>query len=98
MSDLERRLEAWRRAASASGLDADGLDELESHLRDEVRQQTQAGHAEDRAFELAVERLGAPQTLAAEFARAGVPRAGLWLPLPVTAGVLGVLALLLAGV
>jgi hypothetical protein len=97
MSEWERRLEAWRQAARQSGLDADALDELESHLRDEMQQQVRAGHPELRAFELAVERLGAPQALAAEFARAGAAPA-LWLPLALTAGVLAVLSVLVAGV
>jgi len=96
MADLERLIEAWRRSLAAFGVGPDELAELESHLRDDVDRLRREGISDERALEQATARLGPPQALAAEFARTAAPAR--WLPLPVTAGALGVLALLLAGV
>ena len=70
MPDIERRLADWRRAlAETAGCSDDVLDELESHLRDEVERLVQTGEPEERALDLALSRLGPPQALGAEFAK-----------------------------
>jgi hypothetical protein len=46
------------------------LDELESHLRQDVEQQMQSGVDAPRAFEIAVARLGRADALKKEFAKA----------------------------
>lgn len=54
----------------AAGLHkGEALDELESHLREDIQQQIQAGLTTQRAFESAVERIGGPQVLKGEFAK-----------------------------
>jgi hypothetical protein len=78
MANLEERIAHWRRAcAEAMGGSAETLEELEGHLREEVGRRIASGAAMDDAFNAAVERLGQPAALAAEFAR-GTPAP--WLP------------------
>ena len=78
MEDIERQIERWRRGlpASLAGC-ADVIDELEGHLRDELARLVAGGVPADEAWAKAVERLGTPDALAAEFAK--VPPAR-WLP------------------
>jgi hypothetical protein len=71
------------------------LDELESHLREDMERQIRAGRQEESAFAAAVERIGRSDLLKAEFAKvAGTKRAGLgkvlgaaccWIALPLSA-------------
>ena len=52
----------------AAGIDSrERLDELESHLREEIEQQTKSGMGEREAFNLAVLKIGQPSVLDAEF-------------------------------
>jgi len=66
------------------------IDELESHLRDEVERLTRGGLPLDQAWPQAVARLGGPEQLAAEFAK--VPPAAAWLPGRLAVGALALLA------
>src|SRR5689334_12711095 len=79
--DLERQIQSWRQTI-ATQLGGDGppevVDELESHLRDDVEQLVGAGRPPARAWAIALARLGEPQKLAAEFRKSARPRA--WLP------------------
>jgi hypothetical protein len=50
------------------------LNELESHLRDEIDQQTRAGLPPQQAFETAIERMGRGQALKREFEKMGVTK------------------------
>src|SRR5688500_10097813 len=66
MVDLERRIAQWRQTmASSLGERADVLDELETHLREEVERRVLAGEAPITAFEAAAQRLGNAPALAA---------------------------------
>jgi hypothetical protein len=70
MFNLEQGIADWRRKFKAEGLKISVvLDELESHLRDEVDALLQTGINEQQAFEAAVARIGDVQTLKGEFAR-----------------------------
>jgi hypothetical protein len=51
------------------------LDELESHLREEVEQQMRAGTSVERAFEVAVKKIGASSALKNEFRKSTVAAA-----------------------
>ena len=94
MPELEQLIAQWRRGLlETTGCSAEVLDELESHLRDEIQQLIATGHAPEQALTLAAARLGNPRTLAAEFAKAVKPG---WLParlVMIAAIVLGVLFL-----
>src|SRR5512135_1001318 len=73
MFDLETTIAEWRRQMIAAGLrNPEALDELESHLRDDVEQQVFSGINEARAFELAVRRIGEAVELKREFVRGTV--------------------------
>ena len=82
MPELEQLIAQWRRGlAGTAGYSEEVLDELESHLREEVQQLVRAGHSEEQALTLAASRLGTPQRLAAEFAKNAGPVS--WLPVRV---------------
>jgi hypothetical protein len=66
---LDEAIATWRRESAAQGVKArDVLDELESHLREDVAAQIKAGTCEAEAFQIAVERIGQGAALAREFA------------------------------
>jgi len=49
------------------------LEELESHLREDIERQVQAGLSMQQAFEIAVEKIGQAPELKIEFKKAGTP-------------------------
>ncbi len=64
---------------TAAGIKSAGtLEELESHLREEVERQVQSGATGEQAFAVAAQRFGQPATLQREFAKAGVSRGARW--------------------
>ena len=76
MRDLDQLIAAWRHELSAGGIKSpQALDELESHLREDVQRQVKAGATTEQAFASAVRRLGPVDALNAEFRKAS----GKWL-------------------
>jgi hypothetical protein len=72
MRDLDQAIAEWRRELSAGGIKSpQALDELESHLREDVQRQVKAGVATDQAFEAAARRMGAIHALRTEFRKVG---------------------------
>jgi hypothetical protein len=72
MFDLEHAIAEWRRRLSASGIDsAEVLDELESHLRDDIEQRRRSEISEAQAFQDAIRDVGQPSLLKTEFAKTG---------------------------
>src|SRR5260221_2589326 len=68
MFNLDEAIAEWRRQMAAGGVKTPALlDELESHLRDEVEQQVLSGSSEERAFEIALQRIGRAEALQTEF-------------------------------
>ena len=64
MSNLEQAIAEWRRRmANGAVKSADVLDELESHLRDEVEQQVCCGSDPERAFNSAILRMRTTRAL-----------------------------------
>jgi hypothetical protein len=93
MHNLELSIAEWRKdMAAAPRLGPEALDELESHLRETVDQLMRSGAGEAEAFQRAVEQMGPPQTVAAEFQK--LRPAPLWLPIKIVGVLLGVLAAL----
>ncbi|MGI8782402.1 MAG: permease prefix domain 1-containing protein [Acidobacteriota bacterium] len=80
---LEEQIAQWRtylrRRQAIHGAD---VDELEGHLRDQLRALTEAGLTGDEAFLVAVKRMGSLDALSREFARAHSER--LWKQLVIT--------------
>lgn len=70
MYNLEGEIARWRKRMAAGGINAPAvLDELESHLREEIEQQFFSGASEQKAFEAAVLRIGQARRLKCEFAK-----------------------------
>lgn len=66
MRELDEMIAKWR---SSLQLDSEALDELESHLRDEVQRLIAGGVNEAMAFEVAVVKLGTKEVIAAEYGK-----------------------------
>jgi hypothetical protein len=72
MFNLDEAIKEWRRRAQTAGINSpEVLDELESHLRDEVEQQMRSGSSEEVAFEIALRRIGQTDALRTEFQKIG---------------------------
>jgi hypothetical protein len=72
MFNLDQSIAEWRRRMLAAGVkNPNVLDELESHLREDVARQMQSGLAAEQAFEAAVQRIGQAGPLKREFAKVG---------------------------
>jgi hypothetical protein len=70
MRDLDEKIAEWRTRMAAGGVKTPAvLDELETHLREDVEQQIRAGKEDTAAFELAERRIGGSDLLKAEFAK-----------------------------
>ena len=68
MFDLNQAIIEWRQQMSAGGIkNRLALDELESHLRDDVEQQMRSGSIASQAFEGAVQRIGQASLVGGEF-------------------------------
>src|SRR4030095_6342844 len=83
-ASLEDQIVQWRtylrRRRAINGPD---IEELETHLRDQMGVLTQAGLVEDEAFLIAVKRMGSLDALSREFAREHSER--LWKQLVIAA-------------
>ncbi|EEF62679.1 permease prefix domain 1-containing protein [Pedosphaera parvula] len=92
MFNLDQAITEWRRQMVAGGIKSpEALEELESHLRDEVEQQMRLGASGQQAFEVAVQRIGQANALKEEFQKVGVSKTVL------PRGVKTVLAVIFAG-
>jgi hypothetical protein len=68
MFQLNEEIRKWRRQMVSSGIKTpELLDELENHLREEIRQLLSADLPEAEAFQLAVTRIGSSELLRTEF-------------------------------
>src|SRR3954471_20087031 len=89
MHDLETLITEWRTSA-AKGVNAETLDELETHLRETTEQLVRSGMNLPEAFQRAVAELGAMPRISSEFQKLDEP---LWLPVKLVIGVTALLAL-----
>lgn len=72
MFNLDQAIAEWRRQMLAAGIKAPvPLDELESHLHEEMEQQMRSGLNAQQAFEVATQRIGRSDVLKTEFAKTG---------------------------
>ena len=70
MFQLERAISDWRKKLAAQGIASRPiLDELESHLREDVETQIRSGANIEEAFRAAVQRIGEGPILKTEFAK-----------------------------
>ena len=90
MFNLEQSIATWRKQMLAAGIQSPvPLDELESHLRDDVERQTKSGSTAQKEFELAVKQFGQTNTLKNEFKK--IEGNHMKKTIIVTTGILGVL-------
>jgi hypothetical protein len=76
MFNLDQAIVEWRRQMATGGIKAPSiLDELESHLREDVEQQTRMGINAECAFEVAVKKIGPANALRNEFKKSSVASA-----------------------
>src|SRR5258706_14593066 len=72
MFDLETKIGTWREELVDAGLsEPEFLDELESHLREDIEEQVASGLTEELAFQKAAERIGQANALQNEFKKFG---------------------------
>jgi hypothetical protein len=72
MFNLHHAITEWRQQMATGGINTPAvLDELESHLQDDVERQVQSGAGAEQAFRAAVSRLGQPNALTNEFSKIG---------------------------
>src|SRR5215217_5216675 len=94
MFDLESHIRGWRSdLAAAIGNAPEPLDELESHLRDDIDRRIQLGADAQSAFEAARAQLGEAGRLAQEFAKTSDRR---WIPGWIAIGAVAAVVLLSA--
>ena len=75
MFSLEQSISEWRGQMQAAGVrNPDIVDELESHLREDVARRVQSGESEEQAFEAAVQSVGQASLLKHEFAKLSVKK------------------------
>jgi hypothetical protein len=68
MFELERAISDWRRELRSQGVKgAETLDELESHLRDDLEEQVRSGTEIQQAFDTARAHIGKTHTVQMEF-------------------------------
>jgi hypothetical protein len=72
MFNLEQSISQWRRQMQSAGVkNAEILDELEGHLREDVARRMQSGEREEQAFSRSVQDFGQASALKIEFAKLG---------------------------
>ncbi len=68
MFNLEQAIAKWREKMLSAGIKSSAsLDELESHLRDDIDYQLIKGWSLEQSFHIAIEQLGSPTVLKTEF-------------------------------
>ena len=94
MFDLEKSIAEWRQQMLAAGIKQPvPLEELESHLRENIEQQMRSGLNAEKAFESAVQNIGQAKPLKIEFKKID---AGNWnRPLALIAWILFVISFFL---
>ncbi|HEU4481240.1 MAG TPA: permease prefix domain 1-containing protein, partial [Actinomycetota bacterium] len=85
MSGVESQIAEWRAyVAKAPAVDGRDVDELETHLRDQITELAAGGLSGDEAFLVAVKRMGDLDALSREFVREHSDR--LWKQLVLSGG------------
>jgi hypothetical protein len=70
MFNLEQSIAEWRQQMLAAGIKTPvPLEELESHLREEMQERIQSGLNEQAAFDMTIRQIGRAEVLKTEFAK-----------------------------
>jgi putative ABC transport system permease protein len=82
MFDLEKEIKSWRKDLSKNTALEDGyIEELESHLRDEIKRLKESGLSDAEALQRAIAQMGPPDSIGAEYFktdRRDIPGQTLW--------------------
>ena len=90
MFNLDKAIADWRRQMAAGGIKTPvPLEELESHLHDEIERQMESGLSEQKAFEISVRQIGQPKMLNSEFKKS--ERTFMKRTAKISTGVIGIL-------
>jgi hypothetical protein len=91
MFNLEQAIKDWRQRLLAAGVEnPETLEELESHLREDIERQLRSGANEPGAFERAVRQMGSGRQLKTEFTKDNETRI-MKRTLIIMAGIIGIL-------
>ena len=97
MFNLEQSIGIWRRQMLTAGITAPvPLEELETHLREEIERQTKSGLNEMEAFAVAIREIGQGQVLQNEFSKV-TPGQRMWRAILLLTGWLAAGCMLLYG-
>jgi hypothetical protein len=95
MFNLEQAIAEWRREMLTAGIKTPvPLEELESHLRDDIAQQIQSGANSQQAFENSAQRMGHANEIKREFKKGCRTKGWMWFG---AIGLVGTVLLNLAG-
>jgi putative ABC transport system permease protein len=73
MFDTEKAIKQWRKSLRKSESMEDGyIEELESHLRDEIKRLEESGLSDEESFRRAIDQLGQPDSIGAEYFKTDV--------------------------
>jgi hypothetical protein len=82
MFNLDNEISAWRKQMLFAGIQSPvPLDELESHLRDEITRLVENGADPQAAFEAATQKIGGPTMIKEEFSKIQPSRRKQFIPL-----------------
>jgi hypothetical protein len=74
MFNLEQSIADWRQQMLAAGIESPvPLEELESHLRDEIEREMRSGSSPEQAFKNAAGQIGRAEVLKTEFVKTQMP-------------------------
>ena len=93
MHNLDKLVLEWRKKAATPNINAETLDELETHLRETTEQFVRSGMPVSNAFQRAVTELGTMPRISSEFRKLDPP---IWLPVKLAIGVTALTALVIA--
>jgi hypothetical protein len=72
MFDIEKAIADWHQRMLVAGIKSPvPLEELESHLRDEIEHISRTGLGEEKAFHAAIQQMGQAKALQGEFTKVG---------------------------
>src|ERR1044071_4317380 len=73
MFDLEQSISEWRKQMLAAGVKTPvPLEELESHLREEIERRIRLGLSQEEALKISIQQIGQPEIIQNEFKKNGM--------------------------
>ncbi len=90
MFDLENSIQEWKRSLRKNSYFEDGdIEELESHIRDRVKDLIDQGLHDELAFDKAIQEIGKPEEMATEYHKTSTTKAYIDTPSGMNWGIFG---------